>query len=163
MPVPTLSLEELVRLPPMIVGIIRWKGSVGQPEGDPCAGFNIRVEEHTATEYRDAGGGHFVPEPGTGIFKLIPDSVSFRSGADQGDDHVISFQVSGLHVNMPLDGYYRITPNLQGNWRPSMTLAVVGYRTIEPVSANAVLKKDAPVQNVEFEVIRRSWFSGRQL
>ena len=163
MPLPILSLEQILRLPPMIVGIIRWKRSVGEPPGDPCAGFDIRVEEHTATEYVDAGGGHIVPEPGTGIFKLVSDSVSCQARADQGDDHVISFQVSGLHFNMPFDGYYRITPNLKGNWRPSGIFAPVGYRAIEPISANVGLKKDAPVQSLEFEVVRRSWFSGRRL
>ncbi len=163
MPLPILSLEQLLRLPPMIVGTIRWKRSVGEPKGNLCAGFDIRVEEHTATEYRDAGGGHYVPEPGTGIIKLLSDSVSCRARADQGDDHVISFQVSGLHFNMPFDGYYRITPNLNGNWRPSGIFAAVGYRAIEPISAIVVLKKDAPVQSVEFEVVRHSWFSGRHL
>jgi hypothetical protein len=98
------------------------------------------VEEHTATEYVDAGGGHIVPAPGTGIFKLVSDSVSCRVGADQGDDHVISIQVWGLHFNMPLDGHYRITPTLKGNWRPSGIFAAVGYRAIEPISVVVMLK-----------------------
>ncbi len=158
-----LSFEQLVRLPPMIFGIIRWKKTVGDPTGDRCAGFDIRVEEHTATEYRDLGGGHYGPEPGTGIWKIVSDSVSCRPLADQGDDHVISFHVTGLHFNMPLDGYYRITPSLKGNWRPSGIFSLLSYRAIEPLSASIVLKKDNPVQSCEFEVVRRSWFSGRRL
>ncbi|MEK6753757.1 MAG: hypothetical protein AABZ00_15985 [Chloroflexota bacterium] len=162
MPLPILSLEELLRLPPMIFGTIRWKISVGKPTGDPCASFDIQVEEHTATEFRDAGGGNIIPEPGTGIFKLVSNSVSCWAQADQGDEHIIKFKVSGLHFNMPFDGYYRITPRLRGNWRPSGIFAI-GYRTIEPISANVVLKKDDPTQSCEFEVVRRSWFSGRRL
>jgi hypothetical protein len=159
---PLLSVEQFVRLPPMILGTIRWKKNVGDPTGDRCSGFDILVEEHTATEFRDLGGGHYGPEPGTGIWKVVLDAVSCRALADEGDDHGISFQVSGLHFNMPLDGFYRITPRLKGrwgasgNWGPSGILALLSYRSLEPISASVVLKKDAPVQTCEFEVVRRS-------
>ena len=47
-----LTDDELLRLPPMILGIIRWRKYIGQPAGDYCSGFNIRVEEDTATQFR---------------------------------------------------------------------------------------------------------------
>jgi hypothetical protein len=159
----TLSLEQLFRLPPMIFGIIRWKNTVGKPTGDPYAALDIRVEEHTATEYVDVGGGHYAPKPGTGIWKVVLDSVSCRILADQGDDHAISFQSTGLHFNAPLDGGYRISPSLKGNWGPSGIFAGLGYRAIEPISVYVALNTDHPVQSCEFEVVRRSWFSGRRL
>jgi hypothetical protein len=162
MPLPKLTIEQLVRLQPTIVGIIRWKHFVGEPAGDPCAAFDILVEEHTATQYRDAGGGHIVPEPGTGIFKVVSPAISFRALSKEGENRAISFQVSGLHHTMPFDGYYRVTPTLKGNWHPSSIFAAA-YLAIVPVSTNAVLKIDAPVQSCEFEVERRSWFFGTSL
>ena len=48
----TVSIEDLVALPPTIFGIIRWSKYIGRPPGDLCSGFNIRVEEHTATQFR---------------------------------------------------------------------------------------------------------------
>lgn len=157
-----ISIEDLIRLPPMIFGIIRWRRSVGIPAGDWCAGFDIHLEEHTATQYRDAGGGDLEPIPGTGIWKIVQEPISCRPLPDQGDHHVVSFQVTGLHVNAPLDGAYRVTPRLKGAWRPSGILAV-GYRIIEPVSISVQLRKDAPLGSVEFEVVRRSWLFGRRL
>jgi len=162
MPLSILSPEQLLRLPPMIIGTIRWKISIGGPTGDASEAFDVKVEEHTATEYRDAGGGNIIPEPGTGIFKLVSNSVSCRMRSDEGDDHMIGFQVTGLHYNMPFDGFYRTTPRLRVKWRPSGIFAL-GYYVIEPISANVVLTRDHPIQSCEFEVVHRSWFSGRRL
>jgi hypothetical protein len=158
-----LSLEQLVALPPTIFGIIRWTKYVGDPSDDRCGGFSILLEEHSATQFRDVGGGNYEPIPGTGIWKVLSDSLSCRALSDQGDDHVISFQITGLHLNAFPDGRYRITPVLRGNWRPSGLLAAFGYRAIEPRSASVTLKKDDHLQSIEFEVVRRSWFSGRRL
>jgi hypothetical protein len=94
---------------------------------------------------------------------VVSDAVWCRALGDEGTEHRISFQVSGLHFNMPLDGFYRITPRLKGRWWPSGLFVLAGYRAIEPIYASLVLKKDAPVQTCEFEVVRRSWFSGRRL
>jgi hypothetical protein len=158
-----LSVDQIFRLPPMIFGTIRWKKSIGRPMGDPCSAFDILVQEHTTTEYRDLGGGHYGPEPGTGIFKTVSDSVSCGNLSDQGDDYVLSFQVTGLHYNAYLDGYYRITPRLKGNWNSSIFLDFFGYRLIEPLSISLMLTKEKPVQSCEFEVMRRSWLTGRRL
>lgn len=158
-----ISLEGLFRLTPRIFGTIRWKRSIGGPSGDPCNGFDIRVEEHTATQYVDVGGGHYAPKPGTGIWKDVSDSLACRALSDQGDDHGISFQITGLHVNIFPDGYYKITPSLKGNWGPSGVLAVLGYLAIEPLNASVAITEERHIQTVEFEVVRRSWFSGRRL
>ena len=81
----TVSIEDLVALPPTIFGIIRWKKYIGRPMGDLCSGFNIRVEEHTATQFRAVGGGKYEPIPGTGIWKDVNDSLICREMADEGD------------------------------------------------------------------------------
>jgi hypothetical protein len=47
-----LTDDELLRRPPMILGIIRWRKYIGQPAGHYCSGFNIRVEQHTATQFQ---------------------------------------------------------------------------------------------------------------
>jgi len=151
-----VSIEDLVALPPMIFGIIRWKKYIGRPMGDLCSGFNIRVEEHTATQFRAVGGGKYEPIPGTGIWKDVMDAVSCRELADEGDYHKLSFQVWGVHLNAFPDGRYRITPTLKGTWsRPNPVAVLFGYRTIEPQSFSVVLKKDDHIKSVEFELVQR--------
>ena len=100
----TVSIDDLVALPPTIFGVIRWKKYIGRPLGDLCSGFNIRVEEHTATQFRAVGGGKYEPIPGTGIWKDVVDAVSCRELADEGDYHKLSFQVWGVHLNAFPDG-----------------------------------------------------------
>jgi len=74
----TVSIDDLVALPPTIFGTIRWKKYIGRPLGDLCSGFNIRVEEHTATQFRAVGGGKYEPIPGTGIWnRANPVAVVF--------------------------------------------------------------------------------------
>lgn len=159
----SLSIEQLLALPPLIFGTIRWKSSIGVPRGDLCSGFSILVEEHTATQFRDAGGGHIEPIPGTGIWKVVADSLACYALSTEGDNRAVGFRVTGLHLNAFPDGRYRITPSLKGNWRTSGLLAALSYRAIEPISASVVLKKDDHIQSVEFEVVRRSLFSGQRL
>jgi hypothetical protein len=152
----TVSIDDLVALPPTIFGTIRWKKYIGRPLGDLCSGFNIRVEEHTATQFRIGGDGNYEPIPGTGIWKDVVDAVSCRELADEGDYHKLSFQVWGLHLNAFPDGQYRITPTLKGMWSRSNPVAVVmfGSRAIEPQSASVKLKDDH-IQSVEFELVQR--------
>jgi hypothetical protein len=38
----SLSIEQLLALPPLIFGTIRWKSSIGVPSGDLASGFSIR-------------------------------------------------------------------------------------------------------------------------
>jgi phage terminase large subunit GpA-like protein len=38
-----LSVEAVLKLPPVLFGVIRWKKNIGGPPGDPCSGFRIRV------------------------------------------------------------------------------------------------------------------------
>jgi hypothetical protein len=152
----TVTTDELVALPPTIFGVIRWSRYIGRPMGDLCGGFNIRVEEHTATQFRAVGGGKYEPIPGTGIWKDVVDALSCRELVDEGDYHKLSFQVWGLHLNAFPDGRYRITPTLKGTWsRPANPVLFFGSRTIEPQSFSVVLKKDDHIQGVEFEVVQR--------
>ena len=138
-----VSIDELMALPPTIFGVIRWSKYIGRPPGDLCSGFNIRVEEHTATQFRAVGGGKYEPIPGTGIWKDVVDALSCRELADEGDYHKLSFQVWGVHLNAFPDGRYRITPTLRGTWsRPANPVLFFGSRTIEPQSFSVVLKKD---------------------
>jgi hypothetical protein len=151
-----LSIDELVALPPTIFGVIRWNKYIGRPAGDLCSGFNIRVEEHTATQFRAVGGGKYEPIPGTGIWKDVVDSLTCRELADEGDYHKLGFQVWNVHLNAFPDGRYRITPTLKGTWtRPTPLLLFFGSRAIEPQSASVVLKKDDHLQSVEFELVQR--------
>lgn len=160
----SLSVEQLVGIPPLIFGSIQWKSSVGAPEGDLCSGFNILVEEHTATQFRDAGGGNIEPIPGTGIWKVVSsDFLSCHAMPNSGNSRAVNFHVTGLHLNAFPDGLYRITPTLRGKWRPPNFMASLGYRTVEPISISVALKESAHIQRVEFEVVRRSFFSGRRL
>jgi hypothetical protein len=152
-----VSIDEFTALPPMIFGIMRWNKYIGRPAGDLCSGFNIRVEEHTATQFRAVGGGKYEPIPGTGIWKDVVDSLVCREMPDEGDYHKLSFQISGrgIHLNAFPDGMYRITPTLKGMWTRTTPIALFGSRTIEPQSAAVVLKKDNHIQSVEFVLTQR--------
>jgi hypothetical protein len=151
------SLEELVALPPTIFGVIRWKKYIGRPAGHLCSGFNIRVEEHTATQFRAVGGGKYEPIPGTGIWKDVVDSLVCQELPDEGDYHKLGFQVRGpeIHLNAFPDGQYRITPTLTGMWTRATPVVLLGSRNIEPKSAYVLLKKDDHIQSVEFELVQR--------
>jgi hypothetical protein len=153
----TVSFDELVALPPTIFGVIRWKKYIGRPAGHLCSGFNIRVEEHTATQFRAVGGGKYEPIPGTGIWKDVNDSLVCREISDEGDYHKLGFQVWGrdIHLNAFPDGQYRITPTLTGMWTRATPVVLLGSRIIEPKSAYVVLKKDDHIQSVEFELVQR--------
>ena len=152
-----VSIDELVALPPTIFGIIRWKKYIGRPLGDLCSGFNIRVEEHTATQFRAVGGGKYEPIPGTGIWKDVIDSLFCRDLPDEGDHHKLSFQIWGreIHLNAFPDGQYRITPTRKGMWSRATPVVSFGSRSIEPKSASVVLKKDNHIQSVQFELVQR--------
>jgi len=152
------SVDELVALPPTIFGVIRWKKYIGRPAGHLCSGFDIRVEEHTATQFRAVGGGKYEPIPGTGIWKDVVDPLSCRESPDEGDYHKLSFQIwgRGIHLNAFPDGQYRITPTLKGTWsRANPVQLIFGARTIEPKSASVALKKDDHIKSVEFELVQR--------
>lgn len=154
----TASIVELEGLPPTIFGVIRWNKYIGRPAGDFCSGFNIRVEEHTATQYRALGGGKYEAIPGTGIWKDVVDPVSCTELPDEGDYHKLGFQVwgRGIHLNAFPDGGYRITPTLKGTWSYTNPVQLIfGARAIEPKSASVVLKKDDHIGSVEFELVQR--------
>ena len=72
-----------------------------------------------ATQFRAVGSGKYEPILGTGIWKDVVDAVSCRVLADQGDDHKLSFQVWGIHLNAFPDG--RIKSGV-GALRPEVLL-----------------------------------------
>ena len=50
-----LSETEVLRLPPMLFGSIRWPRGLGAPVGDPCSGFKIIVDD---TKFLSSGSVH---------------------------------------------------------------------------------------------------------
>ena len=141
-------------LPPMLFGRIRWSKGLGKPIGDPCSGFSILVQEHTASQFRMGPSG---PEviPGTGVWKAAQ-SAPCSSAPDEGDMHVVRYNVPDVHLNMFPDGKYRVTAQLTGNWGESrlQVMVMLGYRRIEPIAFYVVLTKEKHLASVDFEVIQ---------
>lgn len=150
-----LSSEAVLRLPPMLFGRIRWSKGLGSPVGDPCSGFTILVQEHTASQFRKGASG---PEviPGTGIWKAA-ESVPCSAAPDEGDMHVVRFNVPDVHLNVFPDGKYRVTAQLTGNWAESRIQAMLGFRRIEPLAFYVALTKDSHFSSVDFEIIQEPW------
>ncbi|MGZ9211665.1 MAG: hypothetical protein ACXW53_07200 [Candidatus Binatia bacterium] len=153
-----LSLHAVSKLPPMLFGVIRWKKNLGSPAGDPCSGFRIVVEERTPSEFRAGPGGVIEVIPGTGQWRLVTDSAPCTPVPDEGDSHVIRFYVPNVDLNGFPYGQYRIAPQLSGDWDRSELRWFLGSRQILPISQHVVLTKEAHIQTVEFEVVRRSRF-----
>jgi hypothetical protein len=152
-----LSAAAILKLPPMLFGVIRWKKSIGSPSGDPCSGFRIRVEERTPSEFR-AGPGRVIEKiPGTGTWRLVTESAPCSPTLDEGDSHVVRFTVPDVHLNV-FDGVYRVTPQLTDQWDRWPLWILSGFRRMEPLSWYIVLRADSHIATVEFEVVRRSWF-----
>lgn len=150
-----LPHDALLKLPPLIIGHIRWNKNIGNPSGDPCSGFRILVEEHTATEFRFGPGGIIEPEPGTGIWKTLTDAPHCTSLSSTDGTQEVMFRVNEVHFNAFPDGFYRITPQLTVAWHSLLAPATPGFRRIEPVFWDVVLNEGANIQSVGFEV---SWF-----
>lgn len=156
-----LSLDDVIRLPPMLFGVIRWKKDIGRPSGDLCSGFRIQVEERTPSEFRDLGGGNFDKIPGTGEWQLVTDSAPCSPSADEGDSYVVRFRVPDVHLNV-FDGLYWITPQLTDQWNDAWRpWVVLGFRQLDPLAWQIALRPEAHIATVEFEVVRkrRLWFS----
>jgi hypothetical protein len=65
----------------------------------------------------------------------------------------VIFRVTHVHHNAFPDGHYRITPELNSNWGNPVTPVSRGIRHIEPVFWNVVLKPEALIVSVYFEVM----------
>lgn len=156
-----LSPGDILKLPPMIFGTIRWKKGVGDPIGKKCGGFDFLVEERTPTQFRVGPNGP-EPIPGSSRWITLADAVTCFEAADEGDVHSVLFQVRGLHLNVVPDGAYRITPKLKGTWSPPPRF-LFGYRVIEPVAYFVALYPSTPTPHIDFEVVRRSALTGRLL
>ena len=146
-----LTDKEVLELPPMLFGHIRWQKSFGAPIGDPASGFRVLCQEHTASQFRIGASG---PEviPGTGIWKAAV-TVPCVAAPDQGDQHVVRFIVPDVHLNMFPDGKYRVAAELTGNWSASPIQKLLGFRRIDPRAFHVVLTKDRHLVSVDFEVV----------
>jgi hypothetical protein len=160
---PNLSLEQVARIPPRIVGEIRWNKRIGKPAGDISAGFRIVVEEVKESEWRDLGGGNFerVPGPRT----TITDSPQFRSLPGDLDHYVLEFTVPDLRTTV-LDGRYVVTPQIDdAKWNPSRlgVLLSAGYLLFQPLNISTPITSDHPIVFLNFDVFRYSWFGGSRI
>lgn len=156
-----LSIEDAVRLPPMLFGVIRWKKNIGRPLGEICSGFRIQIEERTPSQFRDLGGGNFEKIPGTGEWRLVTDSAPCSPSADEDDSYVVRFNVPDVHLNI-LDGVYRVTPQLTNQWNDGWQPWVVfRFRQLDPLAWWIALRPEKHIATVEFEVVRkrRLWVS----
>jgi hypothetical protein len=152
-----LSVEAVLKLPPIVFGIIRWNKNIGSPAGTPSRGFRIRVEERTPSEFRAGPGGVIEKIPGSGQWRLITDSVPCILAPDEGDSHVIHFTLRDLHLNF-FDGVYKITPQLIGPW-DTQGLAfwyLFVFRQMDPLAYYFALRPETNIVTIEFEVVRRS-------
>lgn len=144
--------QDVLRLPPMLFGRIRWPRGLGAPVGNPCSGFKIVAEEHTASEFRVGPAG---PEviPGTGIWRDVSASVQCQAGADEGDMHVVHFSVQDVHLNGFPDGKYRVAVTLTGNWSSHQIPMLQGVKRIEPLAWYATLTKEKHIVSLDFTVV----------
>jgi hypothetical protein len=135
----------------MLFGRIRWYKRLGGPVGDASTGFRVLAEEHTVTRFRVGPSGP-EPEPGTGIWKPAV-TVPCRVAPDEGDMHVVAFNVPDVHLSGFPDGKYRVKAELTGNWSESLLHLRLGFRRIEPVAFQVSLTKDHHLVSLDFEVI----------
>ena len=146
-----LTQKEVLELPPMLFGHIRWQKGLGAPIGDPASGFRVLCQEHTATQFRVGAGGP-EPVPGTGVWKTAV-TVPCAAAPDQGDLHVVRFIVPDPHLNAFPDGKYRVSAELTGNWSLSPIQKFLGFRRIEPLAFQVSLTKDHHLVSVDFDVV----------
>ena len=150
-----LSESDVLRLPPMLWGSIRWPKGLGAPVGDAASGFVVTSQEHTATQFRIGPAGP-EPIPGTGVWKP-PVTVPCWSAPDEGTMHVVRFSVPGVHLNTFPDGQYRVEAKLTGNWSESRLDRMLGYRRIDPLAWYVALTKDKHLVSVDFVVVHEPW------
>jgi len=150
-----LTESDVMRLPPMIWGSIRWPKGLGAPVGDAASGFKVTCEEHTPTQFRMGASGP-EPIPGTGVWKPAV-TVACWSAPDEGAMHVVRFSVPGVHLTMFPDGMYRVAAQLTGNWAESRIDRMLGYRRIDPLAWYVTLTKDRHLVSVDFVVVHEAW------
>jgi hypothetical protein len=156
-PTEAMSQDEIQRLPPMLFGRIRWAKGLGAPVGGPGSGFTILVEEHTVSQYQIGPGGVIEVKPGTGVWKTTTTSAPCRALPDEGDMHVVGFDVPDPHLNGFPDGKYRVTPTLTGKWTTSSVQVWLGTKRMEPRFDEASLTEGQHIRNLDFEVVREPW------
>lgn len=152
-----LTAGEVVRLPPMLFGKIRWNKGYGSPVGDPCSGFRVSVDERTASKFRIGASG---PErdPKTGLWKVVTASAPCSVATDEGNMHVVSFTVPDVHLNEFPDGAYRVRAELTGNWEQSSGIQrMLGYKRIDPLGYQVSLTPDRHIVSLDFEVTQHAW------
>ncbi|MDB5481104.1 MAG: hypothetical protein JWO83_2157 [Caulobacteraceae bacterium] len=152
-----LSEEEVFRLPPMLFGAIRWSRSLGAPSGELASGFTFVVQEHTATQFEDTGGG-IQPVPGTGVWRP-PVTAASWTAPDEGDMHVVRFNYPDAHLNAFPDGKYRVSVQLAGYWPARLIERIAGFRVIEPLAWYITLTKAQHIFSADFQMIQQPWWS----
>jgi hypothetical protein len=150
-----LTESDVMRLPPMIWGVIRWPKGLGAPVGDAASGFVVTCQEHTATQFRIGPAGP-EPIPGTGVWKSAV-TVPCAAAPDEGNLHVVRFSVPGVHLNAFPDGKYRVVAELTGNWSESRIDRMLGYRRIDPPAWYVSLTKANHLVSVDFVVVHEAW------
>jgi hypothetical protein len=65
-----------------------------------------------------------------------------RSLPDEGDRHVVGFEIPDVHLfKIYGDGRYRITPTLTGNWSEPSIQILHGFRLIVPPDIQLKLRR----------------------
>ena len=146
-----LTDKEVLALPPMLFGRIRWQKGLGAPVGDPTTGFKVTCQEHTVSKFQFGPNGREVV-PGTGIWKS-PVTVPCTNAPDEGDMHVVRFDVPDVHLNGFPDGKYRVRAELTGNWSSTPIQKFLGFRRIEPLSFHVSLTDGHHLVSLDFEVV----------
>ena len=90
--------------------------------------------------------------PGTGKWKA-PMMVPCSPAPDEGDMHVVRFNVPDVHLTMFPDGKYRVAAELTGNWSQTPIQKFLGFRRLEPLAFYVVLTQAQHLVSVDFEVI----------
>lgn len=112
------------------------------------------MEEHTASQFRIGPGGAIEVIPGTGLWKTTAQSAPCPPLPDEGDMHVVGFDVPDVHPSAFPDGKYRVTPTVTGKWTTSSLQVKLGTKRIEPPYHHASLTQGQHIRNLDFEVVR---------
>lgn len=142
---------------PMILGTIRWSGSIGRPDGPVDQAFEMQVERVEVTPLEEVDPRK--PKP-------YPCTVTFRDATDE-QGPCVSFIVRGLALvgldafprnphGYEMNGGYILTPSIRTLWGgPRGTRAFLGRLAFSPEKWRTPLTENAPVVQVQFQLAPR--------
>jgi hypothetical protein len=137
---------------PMIVGTIRWSGTIGRPDGPLDQAFAMFVERLEVTPLEEVDPRQ--PQP-------YACNVTFKDATDE-QGPCVSFVVHGLRLlgydHYPrnphghnMNGGYLLTPSLQARWGgPLGARAFLGRLEFTPSKWGTPLTENAPVADIHF-------------